>query len=500
MRAIQEIISLLQELGLTSAKDFTFPFKNHSQARDFFRLLKEHPVQDDEAAAMLFFNKPANARPYLRAKRKLFEQLVRAVFLIDTNRLGETPYQRAYYECWKNICAAKILLGRSAHQSALKALKSVLHQSEKYSFTQLAAECCQLLRWYHACMDGNGDKYRKNHERYQQYLKTLQAEQLAEEYYTHISSIYLTDKSQSFFLAQLADGYWEEIRGLMQEHDSHRLHFIGHLLHVFSHACAGQYDRALKADEQAIAHFEKKGNGMERPAITFLNHQLSCCIKLKNTAKGKDVIARLEMMLKSGTFDWFVYRNLAFLFYLHAGRYQEARITLEGTVKERAFKNLPRPQMEKWRVNRAYIYLLETTGCLEPRSENLRVFPMKAFLKSVPLFSRDKRGMNVPILIVQFLILLAEKKRPALIDRVEALKKYTGRYLRSQDAYRSNCFLKMLAAIPDNGFNLQRIHRKVKPLEEKLARTPMEVSTQAFELEVIPYEELWKLAVRILGG
>lgn len=124
---------------------------------------------------------------------------------------------------------------------------------------------------------------------------------------------------------------------------------------------------------------------------------------------------------------------------------------------------------------------------------------MKDFLRSVPLFSKDKRGMNVPVLIIQMLIYISEKNYDAFIDRIDAIKKYSGRYLRMQDAYRSSCFIKMLVTISKNNFHPQAIARQALPLKEKLAKTPLDVSPQAYELEIIPYELLWDLIMKALS-
>lgn len=63
------------------------------------------------------------------------------------------------------------------------------------------------------------------------------------------------------------------------------------------------------------------------------------------------------------------------------------------------------------------------------------------FLNDVPIFSKDKRGMNIPILIFHILYLILTKRYNDVIDRIVRIEKYTTRYLKKDDNYRSNCFI-----------------------------------------------------------
>jgi len=112
-------------------------------------------------------------------------------------------------------------------------------------------------------------------------------------------------------------------------------------------------------------------------------------------------------------------------------------------------------------------------------------------LNSVPLFSKDKRGLNIPILIIQILFMIVKKDYDQSIDRIEAIKKYCTRYLVKDKNFRSNCFINMLLQIPMAGFRRSEVKRKAKKYLDQLESTPLEFSNQASEIEIIPYEDLW---------
>lgn len=498
MKAIQELIRLLQKYDTTGASTFKIPFKNHSPARQFFHFLLRHPIENDEQAATRFFQLSSKAPSYRRIKRSLENQLIQGLFLVDLDKMGNTAHQRAYYHCWKNMCAVKILLGQSAHHSAIKLVQKVLKRSKKHELNDLCLESYRILRWYFGCMESGRAKYLEYDHKFKQQQRLCAAEQKAEDYYTYLSSIYLSDKGQRHFLAGQALKYWEEVSELMNEYPSMRLHFLGHLIHIYHHYCSGDYRRAVEANQQAISFFEQTNRIPALYIHTFYNHQLACYIQLKYFGEGMALVQKLDRLIKPGTTDWFLNRQYFFLLAMHSGKYEQARQIFDQVCRRKKFKYLPRVQAEKWQINRAYLYFLEIANLLELKPSRPQAFCPKQFIKDLPLYCKDKRGMNVPILIISILILLAERRYNELIDRMEALEKYRGRYLRTEDAYRSNCFIKMLTSIPEANFHPKAVQRKAAKYRKCLERTPLPISNQAFDLEIIPYEDLWEMAQKLL--
>ncbi|MBK8192314.1 MAG: hypothetical protein IPK76_03665 [Lewinellaceae bacterium] len=123
---------------------------------------------------------------------------------------------------------------------------------------------------------------------------------------------------------------------------------------------------------------------------------------------------------------------------------------------------------------------------------------MAKFLNETPVFSKDKRGMNIPILVVQLLYDVLDERFDAGIDRVEAVEKYTSRYIRRDEHFRSNCFLKMLIQMPEAAFHKEAAARKAERYLTQLGEMPLEIADQAHEIEIIPYEDLWGMILEML--
>ncbi|MCB0663807.1 MAG: hypothetical protein KDC24_13755, partial [Saprospiraceae bacterium] len=65
--------------------------------------------------------------------------------------------------------------------------------------------------------------------------------------------------------------------------------------------------------------------------------------------------------------------------------------------------------------------------------------------------------------------------------------------------FRSNCFLQMLACLPQGDFHPVRVRQLASKYEEKLASMPLKDAPQSPDLEFIPYEHLWEYALELLG-
>jgi hypothetical protein len=141
--------------------------------------------------------------------------------------------------------------------------------------------------------------------------------------------------------------------------------------------------------------------------------------------------------------------------------------------------------------------LLNEIGKISPRKDSS--FRISKFLNEVPVYSKDKRGLNIAILIIQFLFLLHKRRYSELIDRADALKQYCYRYLRKDDTFRSHCFIRMLLQIPRADFNRIRTERYAESYMKKLKSVPLIVSDQSIEVEVIPYDDLWEMTLELLN-
>jgi hypothetical protein len=204
--------------------------------------------------------------------------------------------------------------------------------------------------------------------------------------------------------------------------------------------------------------------------------------------------------LERGAFNWFKYQELLLLLSLHSGNYQRAYELYIETTSQKRFNTLPSGVGQIWKIFEAYLFFLIQVELVEDnhRYSPFSKFRMGRFVNEVPLYSKDKRGMNIPILIVQILYLIQQKREGEVVDRVEAIGKYISRYITKKDNYRSACFINMLLQIPANSFHRVAVERHTQKYNRMLESMPLDFARQAHDIEIIPYEQLWDMTLDLL--
>ncbi len=233
-------------------------------------------------------------------------------------------------------------------------------------------------------------------------------------------------------------------------------------------------------------------------SFSFLYPTIPSFIARKQFDKAQDVIARCEALTVPGTYNWAIVCQYKVIYYLHTGELQTAFDIYREAVEhyDIMFENLK----EQWRITEAYIYFLIEAGKVVAPESYARKFRLNKFLNQVPVFEKDKRGNNIPILIVQVLFLLLRKKYGQIADRVEALDQYCYRHLRRDETFRSNCFIKMLIETYKANFHPVATRRKAVRYTKALNNNSIETSGQPGEIELIPYERLWGMIIKIIKG
>ena len=184
------------------------------------------------------------------------------------------------------------------------------------------------------------------------------------------------------------------------------------------------------------------------------------------------------------------------LLLLHIKQYESATEVLLSTLEHPRFEFLPDNATELWRIYEPYVYYLTMLGKIKSQIKNK--FKLAKFINEVPIFSKDKSGMNIAILVIKILIQLQEHKYSRVLDEVEATEQYCYRHLRGEDTQRSYNFLKMLLQIPMGQFDRKMVEPKAARYLEKLRAIPLQLANQTHEIEIIPYEDLWDYALQSL--
>ncbi|MCB0641680.1 MAG: hypothetical protein KDC44_08570 [Phaeodactylibacter sp.] len=503
MRFLKEIVQIIRQFNPRMSYSFQATngqLDKSSNIQLFYEGLLNDKFDDDDAAAQAFYNAPPTDPRYKKLKNKVRKRIINTLFLVDLNQPSFTDYERAYYACCKDWAAAKILFRKEAREAGIHICHRVHRIALKYEFTELVIDTARILRLHYGERGGDIKRYEGYNELFKEHEHIWQMENLAEEHYTSLVIYYVNSKSYKQEIHEQASRLFAELAPALQQYETAKLHMIGNLIQVIACMSVNDYTTTINVCRRAIDFFEAKPFTYKTALNVFLYQKLVCLTQLREYDEGKRIAEKSLKLLEAGTFNWFKCQELYFTLSLHTGNYQQALQIYDQVQRNKRFSFLPLNIQEIWTIYEAYLYYLVEVEQMEftQSKVKLKKFRLGKFLNEVPIFSKDKRGLNIPILVIQILFLISRKKYDEAIDRIEAIEKYCSRYLRKNETFRSNCFIKMLLQIPISSFHKAGVKRRAQPYYDKLLEAPLEIAQQVHEIEIIPYEDLWQMALKSL--
>jgi len=257
-------------------------------------------------------------------------------------------------------------------------------------------------------------------------------------------------------------------------------------------------DLVYENAKDAVKYFESLSFEHLPGKLVFSFVQISYCIQTKDFKEGEGLLQKTYTYVSKEMPLWFRLKENELILYFHKQEYDKCITIFTEVTRNIGYKNLIPSDQERWYLYEAYTRLLLEAG-VATYPNRKKHFSIQRFLNDLPTFSKDKRAMNIPLLIAQMAFLIVRGEYSKAIDRIEALEKYSSRYLKNDDTFRSSCFIKMLVVIPKQGFNKLAVERHSKKYYDRMKNSEIELIDQPFEIEIIPYENLWDLLLSHLS-
>lgn len=455
---------------------------------------------DEEYAAYLFGDNPRRISYLHRVERKLKEQLYNTAMFVDFENKIDTEAKRIYYQCIKNYAALMALIGRDGRLSAIPLAKKTLEMAKSLAdHTELIFLLLKLLCEHYGNVKIDEKMYARYSREMDKHFKLLQTEAMVERYHQNFKMTKLKSRTAQLAMMDTLKEQEEQLRPLLKEQKSYKTVTIGHLIIINRYTMCSDYEKVLELCDEAIAALYSSTKLPRATALYQFNRiKLDAFTKLRRDKEGEKAIkACLEHIKPEGS-NWYATHFYANLYYLYTGQYQKAYDNHQEVTKTPGFKVTVTTSKANWKLVEGYLHYLLEIGKIKDPSKQQKRFRVNKLINEVPVFSRDKRGYNVCLLILQVLFYLKRKQHGEVLDKMESLNMYCHRYLRKGEMFRSNCFIKMLLEIPKGYFNRKVAVRKAQRYIDKLNSGPKLLSSADFE--IIPYELLWEYALDSLDA
>ncbi len=492
------MIKILSRHKLKRIEVLSNPGEGTGKLYDLYNGFQSGRFSDDEEAAREIYQADPSDRRYRKLKNKLKNRLINTLVFIDANQPRFNEYAIARFNCLKLFTAQQIFTFYRGVRSSEELGNKALKEADKYGFYSIALEITRSMRNRQA-IRGTARDLASINQKIRRYQKILEAECLAEEYYYTLVANFSRSGGNKGELLEGAIREEEELRPYTETYNSVMLTYYAHNFFAIRYILENNYPKALEECKIAIGKIEERKYYPHIFLFALWFRILQCHLQLKNYHEGELVVKRcLELTATGAIHNHFITREMHLLLSLHTEQYARGRDIYFDAIESDRFRLLSEHKKENWRIYGAFIHYLIEIGKVSTAEEEdgkHKRFKLGKFLNEVPTYSKDKRGLNIPILIIQILFLLHRHRFSEVIDRTEALNTYVYRYLRRDETYRSNCFIKMILTLPPANFHRQAVIRRARKFQEKLELEPLEVSGESSEVEIIPYENLWEMVL-----
>ncbi len=495
MKHLHELLSFFQKNKPKHEELWVSILRPGSKMHRLFEAIDSGEVHTEEEAMMLLYGNTKEVARFNALKTKLKERLIKAILLLEMTDTSISDRQRAFLECNQKWAIIQILMTRNARLNGLHLLEKLLKNALHFEFTELAINALRMLRLHYGTIEGDMKRLAQINQQIAELEILWNRENQTEALYTQLTAAFVNSKASKTQVAEMARRCFEQIAPWLAESNAFKLQLLGRLIEMTAYTAINDYVRTAQLCEQAITFFQQKPYNSGLPLQVFYYQLVVCYVQLRDYEKGQALMDTHGHIFEEGSFNWFKMQELLFLLAMHTAHYIKAQRICRQILKHPKMSIQPANIQEMWKIYEAFSYLTERMGLMIPEAKPGAKFRLSKFLNEIPTYSRDKRGMNIPVLIIQILYLLLEQEYDKVIDRIEAIEKYCNRYLKQSETFRSNVFIKMLIQIPQALFHKEAVIRKTEKLLALLKSKPLEIANQSHEIEIIPYEDLWNMVL-----
>jgi hypothetical protein len=464
--------------------------------------LREQRWPDEEAFAG-HFGMEYPSKNYNRFKNELKDRLWNTLLFTEGIGSDYKEYVAINHDLLQKWAVAEVLKQRAAFKAFRELANECLATAQKYELIKMVVDITLSMKASYFINPAMKKDYERVKAIYSENWPIYQAEVNIRNCYEEFVSELVAAKGYKKNHAPVAEKLVLEFQEAAARVSTIQFQFHYRLLHFYAKALCHDWHSAQQVADDAYAFFESKKFNIPVHLIVFSQQKASCLIMMGQYDAVKKELDHTLKLAAVDSVHHFKNRELATVNAFYAGNYGDAWEMCKTALLHERFDKIPPIDQESWRIYYGYLHFLAQTGRLQVSDSekgDLPKFRLSSWLNDLPLSSLDKRGAQIPILILQTLLLLSEGRWDELENRIEALRKFRQRNLDpNEEHFRTNCFIQMLELLPKYAHDLRALPQAAAPLYKKLSLASFDILDRTFEIEVVPYERQWAWALETAG-
>ncbi len=396
-----------------------------------------------------------------------------------------------YYKAQKLLFVAEISNTLLLRHAALFVAEHVVKKSKKFFFLNITFLAYRIV--YSTSMFMNDEKkVIEASLMFHKYLEYYRIEKSIEIEFNSLIRAYRKSSTYSEITINRCNRIINQFSQFEDAIPSFYFHHYLYYVRYLKYLHERNHSEMIKNAVKALSWFEAQSFDYIPGKLLHTTIQIVYYIQTRDFDKAFNFLTLAKTFITNKSQHWLRLNEHEIMLNFHKGDFNKAIKIFFETSSSKLYSHISPADQNRWSLLEAYVNLSLETNSVDFNKRRKR-FSIQKFINDQPRFSKDKRSMNIPILIAQMLFFIVRRQYNHAIDRIEALEKYSSRYLRNDETFRSNCFIKMILEIPKNSFNQLRVERAAQKYFNRLLDSEIELINQPFEIEIIPYERLWAM-------
>ena len=494
---ITTILSKQQVLSLGLFNDGKS--KSVSKYLTFFHLIHDNQVNNDDESIIKL--KYKNRASFLKFKDRYKKKLLNYIILTETRASLVDSNVDPYLDLINLYSAARVLHLRHQKKNAVVIYEYINTYAAKREYFDLLMFTIIHLKRHYAFIEPSKKLFKKYSLQLKKCEWNLSRLNSINSFYDEIShnNIILGNKDFDKFKSLTLKTSIDLIDSIQIE-DSYEYKNKVYEIAAFGYNLNENFIKSIECSKISISLSNDHFKTIHSNTITAYKDILSAYLRLKDYYNAKSYLSKILDLSKSIGHNYFRYKSLEFSLYTGTKEYDKLYVLTQDVLSQKKINDF-KIHMEEWTVREAFVNILVEANKINSTlvANSSREFRITKFINEVEFYSKDKRGTNISVQVIQLIHFLIRKDYDKIVDRLDALNQYTFRYLKNDETLRSNCFIKMLLKLPEADYHPLRTERYVAKYAKKLAENPFEISMKEIAIEIIPYEDLWNITMEILN-
>ncbi|MFD2245231.1 hypothetical protein [Pontibacter ruber] len=490
MDRIKRLITLLEQRGMQPNFLINLEDTSSHESRLYF-MVRDEAILSDKDAVQELYGKQLNAVPTSyrmlksRVKKKLFNQL-HLLNLHDKN-FGERKQMRLEAESLQY--RASILFNLDEYDLVIELVEKVLQIAKEYDFYDLQLNATDLLKgvYYYKKDIKKLSFYTDVAERLKDIvLAEREAQSISRKF--RLESGYFVDNRYEL-LSKIEEAI-SRLKELWERNRTYRTFEYYYLVQIQLYEQQGDFTSVIEFTKYAD---KLVADGMVNKNIFDRSMNIFLCVYAHLRAelydKGLELAAQALPLYDKHSGNWFAHMENYILLALYKQDYTLASNLIEQVNKNKFSQSLPELVKERWCLINAFIDLVTKHTVSSKLLDEL---------KEASYISKDKQGFYVYVNVLEFMYLLFNHQTSDVFETyIDRYRKYAARYLKNDKVERIKIFYKLMTLALREAFDYEKCAAKGEALFQKLKVTKAPGEAYA-EVEIVPYEHLWELALDIM--